>query len=52
MISFGWTKMKACLLLRTSVLPDENAEELNETEHNDHSMRHEEKVGPHLVARG
>uniref|UniRef100_A0A166F0P2 UBC core domain-containing protein n=1 Tax=Daucus carota subsp. sativus TaxID=79200 RepID=A0A166F0P2_DAUCS len=27
----------------TSVLPNENAEELNGTEHNDHSMGHEEK---------
>ena len=32
----------------TSVLPNENAEELNGTEHNDHSMGHEEKVSPHF----
>lgn len=34
----------------TSVLPNENVEELNETEQNDHSMGHEEKVGPHFYS--
>lgn len=34
----------------TSVLPNENAEELNETEHNDHSMGHEEKASHQIYS--